>query len=113
MTRLIETELIEGLKITEDEFCAVEDFVQSLRTQTSIDGLTAQETRFVRAVQSAGGRLVNQESLLGAISVPSSDEPNIRSVAVIACKVRAKRPDLGAQILTVWGQGFRWEEGVA
>ncbi|MEM7515433.1 MAG: hypothetical protein AAF368_00725, partial [Planctomycetota bacterium] len=77
------------------------------------DGLTAQETRFVRAVQSAGGRLVNHESLLGAIAVPSLDEPNIKAVSVIACKVRAKRPDLGAQILTVWGEGFRWEEGSA
>lgn len=66
------------------------------------DGLTATETRVLRALQDAAGRTLDAHAL-GAVAVASEG-----ALKVHLCRIRQRRPDLGARIETWHGRGYRW-----
>jgi DNA-binding response OmpR family regulator len=58
----------------------------------------------VRVLAAAAGRTMDKGEIMAALH--SDGEP--KTVDVHLSRVRAARPDLGARIETVWGQGYRW-----
>lgn len=96
--------------LSADERYRVEVFVEALRSEPNIDGLTRQQTRLVRTLQAAPGQVFSQLRLSDLIANNPLDPPAPKIADVIVCKVRRLRPDLGQHIQTVWGQGYRWTE---
>lgn len=94
--------------LSADERYRVEVFVEALRSQRNIDGLTRQQSRLVRALQSAPGQVFSSLLLSDLIANNPLDPPEPKVVDVVVCRVRKLRPDLGQRIQTAWGQGYRW-----
>ena len=61
----------------------------------------------LRALAAAAGRTVDKLEIMAALH--SDGDP--KTVDVHLSRIRAARPDLGAHIETVWGQGYRWTGG--
>lgn len=64
-----------------------------------IAGLEPFHAELVRRIQSARGKVVPVSALHQSIKVAQ----------VQICRLRRLRPDIGAQIETVWGVGYRWK----
>ena|SRR5690625_5228681 len=96
--------------LSADERYRVEVFVEALRASQNIDGLTRQQSRLVRALQSAPGQIFSSLILSDLMADNPLDPPEPRAADVVVCKVRKLRPDLGRCILTAWGQGYFWIE---
>ncbi len=75
----------------------------------TVEGLTKSESRIVRALESAAGRLVKREALRSALYFDRfiDDEPASRIVDCFICLLRLKRPDISARLFGVWGIGYR------
>lgn len=69
--------------------------------------LTVQEFRIFEALYDAKGRIQTKENLLRAITPLIDDEPEIKIVDVLVCKVRKKLQGLSVNIETMWGRGYR------
>lgn len=96
--------------LSADERYRVEVFVEALRSEQSIDGLTRQQSRLIRVLQSAPGRIFSGWHLSDLIAPDPLDPPEPQVVKVLVCRIRQLRPDLSPHIQTVWGQGLRWIE---
>jgi|SRR5690625_4642247 len=94
--------------LSADERYRVEVFVEALRTSQSFDGLTRQQSRLVRVLQSAPGQVFPSRLLSDLIANNPLDPPEPKVVDVVVYRVRKLRPDLGRCIQTVWGHGYRW-----
>lgn len=66
-----------------------------------IEGLERAQARIVRRLMAAGGRVLAPEQL----------HPKNSVAKVQIARIRKMRPDLGRQIETVWGVGYRWRGG--
>lgn len=72
----------------------------------SFVSVTGAEMEILRALATNFPRVVSKESLLTALTRGALDEPEIKIVDVLICKVRKKVAPLGIEIITSWGQGY-------
>ncbi|WP_292021800.1 winged helix-turn-helix domain-containing protein [Maritimibacter sp. UBA3975] len=72
----------------------------------SFVSVTGSEMAILRALSTQFPRVVSKESLLTALTNGKLDEPEIKIVDVMVCKVRKKVAPLGIEITTSWGQGY-------
>lgn len=71
-----------------------------------LPGLTIPQTRLVRLLKAAGGKVVPR-AIVAAHVAPEAQE---KIIDVYVANVR-KLPDYGPHIVTVWGVGFAWRDG--
>lgn len=69
--------------------------------------LTRQEAALFDQLRKARGAVRTKEQLLTSIYLVDADEPEIKIIDVIVCKLRKKLTPLGVHIGTVWGHGYR------
>jgi len=68
-------------------------------------GLTATEARLFSAI--AGREMATKQYLMTALySDRPDEEPEIKIVDVLVCKIRKKLRPFGVEIKTIWGQGY-------
>lgn len=72
--------------------------------------LTVQEFRIFEALHGSKGRIQTKEALLRAITPLIDDEPEIKIVDVLVCKIRKKLEGLNVKIETMWGRGYRMSQ---
>lgn len=96
--------------LSDDERYQVEAFVEALRSEQSIDGLTRQQSRLVTTLRAAPGKIFSRQQLSDLIAEDPLDPPESSAAGVIVCRVRSLRPDLGRHIQTLRGHGYRWLE---
>ncbi len=78
----------------------------------NLPGYTRLESRIIRCLEAANGRLVNKEGLMSAMYFDrAGDCPEIKIVDIYICHIRAKSPEMRARILTAWGEGYLMEAG--
>ena len=83
-------------------------------TQKNLPGFTKLESRLIRCLEAANGRVVSKEGLMQAMCFDSiNDYPAIQMVDVYICKVRKKSPEYRRRILTSWGEGYWMEAGAS
>ena len=73
----------------------------------SFAALTAQEMDIFSELYRRPGVLITKERLLSCIAPYVDDEPEIKIVDVVVCKLRKKLKPLALSIDTVWGSGYR------
>jgi two-component system cell cycle response regulator CtrA len=77
--------------------------------------LTPHERGILIALANHRKNVVSKETLLSWLYVNNVDEPVIKIIHVLICKVRKKlsavHPDAGRFIDTVWGRGYKLVEG--
>lgn len=86
---------------------AIEMVLLSLVRPARVEGLTDQQSRLVRALHAARGRIVTPETLLVVIG----SDGCANAISVLLSNIEKARPDLGAVIANVWGDGYRWTGG--
>jgi DNA-binding response OmpR family regulator len=69
-------------------------------------GLTRRQNKLVHTLRAAQGRVVSREHLCAVMGAQVENPRNLISTMLV--HIRAKRPDIGARIETVWGVGCRW-----
>ncbi|MGO8401347.1 winged helix-turn-helix domain-containing protein [Rhizobium ruizarguesonis] len=69
--------------------------------------LTENEFEIFITLWDAPGRVHSKEALLRAMAPLIDDEPEIKIVDVMICKIRKKVATLGLAIETQWGAGYR------
>jgi len=69
--------------------------------------LTQQEHALLSALIAAAPRMRSKEQLLSDLYWDKHDEPEIKIIDVLICRLRKKAAPLGVSIQTVWGRGFR------
>lgn len=67
--------------------------------------LTPLEARFLEHLYARAGRVSSKEAIMEALYGDRADEPGIKIVDVLACKVRGKLGD--EAIVTEWARGYR------
>ena len=83
-------------------------------TQKNLPGFTKLESRLIRCLEAADGRVVSKEGLIQAMCFDSiNDDPGIDMVDVYICKVRkkfrTKKPRYNGRIQNCRGEGY-WIE---
>ena len=74
-----------------------------------IDGLTMHESRIVHVLDRADGLMVKRTTMMDALYFDRymDDEPEENILAVHICRIRKKRPDIGARLLNIYALGWR------
>lgn len=70
--------------------------------------LTRQEAALFGQLVALPGKLITRERLLANLYLVEADEPQIKIIDVIVCKLRKKLSPLDVDIQTVWGRGYRY-----
>ena len=77
-----------------------------------LTGFSRCESPIIRTLVSANGRVVTRRGLMAAVYQCAADEPDIKIVDVLICKIRKKMrrmfPGEIDRIRTEWGQGYSW-----
>lgn len=68
--------------------------------------LPPSEMAIFAALTARPGHVRSKEALLNALGRLEMDEPEIKIVDVLVCKVRRKLQPLGITIKTAWGDGY-------
>ena len=75
--------------------------------------LTGLQRRFLSAVASAPGAHATKEYLFNALYHGREDCPDHKVFDQVVSQIRRKLPpEHAARLVTVWGQGWRWERAV-
>ncbi len=69
--------------------------------------LSEHEFAIFMTLYAASGKMKTREQLLRAISSFIDEEPDIKIIDVYIFKIRNKTKNLGFQIQSVWGEGYR------
>lgn len=73
----------------------------------NLPGLSQLESRIVRALEHANGRVLPRDALLNAMYWDKCGaEPQSKTIDVYMSKIRKRRPDIGRRIETCWGVGY-------
>ncbi len=96
---------------TADELYLAECFVDEvLRKKESFSGLTVQESKFVRALKAAHGRVVPHTTMSDIVSSRPGHPVDLGYTRVLKSLISQKRPDIFRCIHTAWGEGYYWRE---
>lgn len=92
----------------------VDDMVVDLTTESVWIGgesihLTRTEWRFLRTLITRPNRIITKDAMLSQLYDNPDGEPQCKIVDVFLCKLRKKLGENGDKIVTVWGQGLKWE----
>lgn len=71
--------------------------------------LTPKERALVQFLYSSEGSLRSKPQIMDALYSALEDPPVERVIDVFVCKLRKKLQGTGANIVTVWGRGYRFE----
>lgn len=96
--------------LSEDEEYLVMEFLEELRAPQPVEGLTGAQSRLVRTLRAARGRILSKPFLVDTIAKNLDAPPDHKLIDVFICQIRKRRPDLSLHIENVWGQGLRWIE---
>lgn len=80
------------------------------RDLAPIEGLSPEESRLVRVVHAARGRVVRRIELQEIGARDPADPPVAKVVDVRLWRIARKRPDVRALLETVRGEGVRWRD---
>lgn len=69
--------------------------------------LTAQEARMIEFLAARMDKACSKGAILDAITFDHVDEPEIKIIDVLCCRLRRKLQGSPYVIETVWGQGYR------
>lgn len=69
--------------------------------------LTRMEFALFNALNAAQPRIRSKEQLLNDLYGLQIEEPEIKIIDVLVCKVRKKLQPLGVEVQTVWASGYR------
>lgn len=94
---------------------AIEQLESALEfaSEDLIDGLSKYESRIIRILQAHKGGAVDRASIMNAVYFDRVDQDNVphfRIIDVFLARIKDKSPSIAANIKTVWGVGYRWEE---
>ena len=103
--------MTDGIGDIIDENAYLRDIIANLTgsSEEPIDGLTRMQSRLVRTLQAAHGRILSRDLIIDGIHWDKIDQPYPQIVRVMIHKIKHRRPDIGAHILNVWGYGYYWE----
>ena len=83
-------------------------------TQKNLPGFTKLESRMIRCLEAADGRVVSKEGLMQAMYFDrAEDDPSINILDVYIYNVRTKSPDYRRRILNSRGEGYWMEAGAS
>jgi len=76
--------------------------------------LTNKEYMVLAAIASRANHTVNKESIFNQVYALADNEPELRIINILICKIRKKlariHPDAGSIIKTSWGKGYRMDK---
>ncbi len=105
---------IARLRDERDDLLAMVDYQKQVIAEMAghalvrLPGLTVLQSRIIRCLEAANGRVVSKHGLMCAMYPDSAgDWPEIKIVDVYISKIRATSNSYRARLQNEWGEGFR------
>lgn len=91
------------------EVARLREIIRNLtrQDQEPVAGLTRNQSRLIRALEGAGGRMLTHDALMDAVYWDGlRDAPQPFTLKVMVWHIRRRRPDIAARLRLHRGQGY-------